>query len=240
MTQRSIMFHLWLISNGTTGWMLSTVRNPLSGPTPFSQLNWNGTLTRSETGFESFFASSWASPEPPWSLAMAAAGHATPSARTASTGARPRPGFLFPCKVLPPPAATARAAARATAAGAAVRGAGAARARLRVAVHAAAAAALRRRRPAAVVAPRLPAAGRLARDVAVAIGVDVVLALADAVRLVEPGVALHRARGIAVLVRALVVQVVVGRARRSTRPARAAGLAGATDAAHTACTSNAA
>src|SRR3990172_4663578 len=28
------------------------------GPTPCSQLNWNGTLTRSEIGFESFFWSS--------------------------------------------------------------------------------------------------------------------------------------------------------------------------------------
>src|SRR6185369_15938432 len=83
MTQRSIMFHFELILNGTTGWTLSTVRSPSSGPTPFSQLNWNGMLVTSETGFESFFASS-CEPWPPASACWATAGDAAPrtSART--------------------------------------------------------------------------------------------------------------------------------------------------------------
>src|SRR5262249_45001553 len=76
MIQRSIMFHFGRIGTGNTGWMLSTVRNPSSGPTPFSQLNWNGMLTMSETGFASFFARSWAC-----SPAALAGADAAPAAR---------------------------------------------------------------------------------------------------------------------------------------------------------------
>ena len=37
-----------------TGWMLSTNRVSSFGPTSCSQLNWKGTLTRSEIGLASF------------------------------------------------------------------------------------------------------------------------------------------------------------------------------------------
>ena len=55
---RTIMFHRGLTANGTTGCTLSTNRVSFDGPTFCSQLNWNGTLTRSDTGFDSFAARS--------------------------------------------------------------------------------------------------------------------------------------------------------------------------------------
>ena len=55
---RVIMFQSELSSNGMTGWTLRMNRVSSEGPTFCSQLNWNGTLTRSEIGFDSFLASS--------------------------------------------------------------------------------------------------------------------------------------------------------------------------------------
>jgi hypothetical protein len=55
---RAIRFQSSFSGNGITGWTFKMNRVCSSGPTPCSQLNWNGTLTRSEIGFESFFASS--------------------------------------------------------------------------------------------------------------------------------------------------------------------------------------
>ena len=68
MMMRVIMFQSELSSNGMTGWTLRMNRVSSEGPTFCSQLNWNGTLTRSEIGFDSFLASS--------ALSAAAAGAA--------------------------------------------------------------------------------------------------------------------------------------------------------------------
>src|SRR5439155_14073344 len=59
---RAIRFNLGVSENGITGCTFRTKRVCLSGPTFCSQLNWKGTLTRSEMGFDSFLAKSASSP----------------------------------------------------------------------------------------------------------------------------------------------------------------------------------
>ena len=51
---RVIMFQSELSLNGMTGWTLRMNRVSSEGPTFCSQLNWNGTLTRSKSDSDSF------------------------------------------------------------------------------------------------------------------------------------------------------------------------------------------
>src|SRR3954465_15112449 len=72
---RAIRFNLGVSENGITGCTFRMKRVCLSGPTFCSQLNWKGTLTRSEMGFDSFLASS--APPPPAATAWPADDWAT-------------------------------------------------------------------------------------------------------------------------------------------------------------------
>ena len=72
---------------GTTGWMLSTILEPLFAPMPRSQLLWKGTLMRLAIGLASRLASSAA-----LSAAGAGASWATGTPRAARARRRPRGG----------------------------------------------------------------------------------------------------------------------------------------------------
>jgi hypothetical protein len=52
-------FQSSLSENGMTGWKFRKKRVFSSGPTPYSQLAWKGTLIRLATGFDNCLARSW-------------------------------------------------------------------------------------------------------------------------------------------------------------------------------------